>query len=1208
MKSFLLLLQGYLLGRTGSRVVGVLLLISLVWWAGPYVGLTNETLRLGIIVAILLLILLAWAVRLLLVRRRAGRFQAELQGQSGDVEDDRRFEIEELQKKMNDAVATLKASELGVSHRGSAALYALPWFMIIGPSAAGKTTLLRHSGLHFPYAEEGDIDIRGFGGTRNCDWWFSNEAVLLDTAGRYTTEPGDHGEWKAFLALLRKHRRRMPINGVLVAISLEDLLTSDQAATAQHVKIIRDRIDELTTDLGCLVPVYLVITKCDLLHGFVSFFEDLSEHDRNQVWGAWLGENANPETLVENFHNHLKELYERLCAMRLRKLSMQRRFAAKALIHEFPAEFQVAATRLGEFARLLLKPNPYQETPRFCGVYLTSATQEGTPLQRILGNLRQAFGYVEENAPAKPETTRSYFIKKVFQDIIFANAQAGMKTRRRELLARLLKSTWVTASLALIAGSFMVLSTSLTSNTLLVQRGSAAAEQVRASLVAAEPQPREVLEALDALFAHYRDLRDYERKLPWHLVLGVYQGGVQIDPSRRLLLEGLELNFFQPVARALEFRLENQIRQWETFDEKGREKIRRDFYEDLRTYLMLAQPEHLDTDAALPLLTRVWREELTRGLPQDAEKNFVSDERLGELAAFFLAHLHQQNPAQWAVAPWPARETVVEQAREQLRTPPNAQRLYAQIIGKAKTQVNPRTLEDLIRGYDFGLLNSSFTLPGVFTERAWREFVRPEIAQAVRAASRGDWVIGLQRDPEVEEEIEMRAPNGEYTNPELATRLEKEIRQIYFADYAEAWFGLLESVRIAPFTSLEDASRKILTLARSDGPIGELMRVVSRNINLADGVNPGIEALAAAVEDEQRATRNLVPELDGPLRDLRKFCDPADKMTVSLLVNQYLLAISAMQGEIERLGAAVDVPREAAGYAANILTGGGASSELYKSWVSTTSLLGGIEARTRRVAGNLLMAPLRQSWQVILGQTRKDLQRSWRNSVYAAYGQKVEGRFPFSAQGRDAALVDVTDFFRPEDGVLWDFVNNNLAPFLTRERNGWRQKTWLDQGPGFNRNLLSGLERAQLISASLFRRGSDEPEVQFYLYPMPSRGLSEMYLESNGQHYRYRNEPQEWRQFRWPGDMGRLGARIHGLTGLGTGRAELGFEGVWGIFHLLDRADLTVESGTHYLSVWDLDDGNGRPVTVQFRIRADRENNIFERGLFSKLNLPESIF
>jgi type VI secretion system protein ImpL len=1206
-KSVLLLLQGYLLGRTGSRIIGILLIFSLIWWAGPYIGLEGENLRIGIILAIILLLLLAWGVRLLLLRRRAGRFHAELQSSSGADEENRRLEIEELQKKIDEAVATLKSSELGVNHRGSAALYALPWFMIIGPSAAGKTTLLRHSGLHFPYADKSDIDIRGFGGTRNCDWWFSNEAVLLDTAGRYTTEPADNREWKAFLGLLRKHRRRMPVNGVLVAISLEDLLTGDEDAIAQHVKIIRDRLDELTTGLGCLVPVYLVVTKCDLLHGFVSFFEDLGEHDCNQVWGAWLGEQSDPENLVAELEKHLDDLYERLCSMRLRKLSMQRRFSTKAQIHEFPVEFKEAAARFGKFARLLFKSNPYQETPRFCGAYLTSATQEGTPLQRILGNMRQAFGYVEDGPPAKSETVRSYFVKKVFQDIIFANAQAGVKTRRREIAARLLKSSWIAASLALIAGSFMVLSTSLTSNTLLVKRGSAAAEQVRTVLAAAEPQPEQVLGSFEKLYSHYRDLQAYERKRPWHLVLGVYECGAQLAPTRRILLEGLELSFFQPVARALEFRLENQSRQWEALDEKGREKMRAAFYRDLKTYLMITEPERLDIEAVSPLLTELWQQELMRSQVQDSEDSIFADHQPQTLVEFYLDHLKKDSPP-WKVAAWTAREGLVEQTRGQLRTPPDAQRLYAQLVGRGRDQLAELTLKDLIRGYDFGLLSSDFILPGVFTEKGWREFVRLEIAQAVNDASRGDWVIGARPKPEEEQTGEPAGSDGHYDDAELAQRLEREIRRIYFADYAEAWFALLDSVRVAPFSSLDDAARKIHILSRSDGPIGELMRVVSGNISPFDSPTASAAALTEKAANISGEARNTVAELEGPLRDLRKFCDPADKMSVSLLVNQYLLAVSAMQSEIEALGAAADVPREAGEYAANILTGGGARCELYKSWVSTTSLLGGIGARTRRVAGNLLMAPLRHTWQAILAETRKDLQRAWKNNVHAAYGRKVEGRFPFVADGQDAALVDVTDFFRPQDGVLWSFVNHNLAPFLTRERNGWRQKTWLGQGPGFNRHLLQGLEQARLISDGLFRRGGDEPEVRFHLYPMPVRGLSEMFLECNGGSYRYRNEPQEWRQFHWPGDMQSPGARVYGITGLGTGRAELEFDGVWGLFHLLKKARLTAESGTQYLGVWELNDDHGMPVAVQFKIRADRENNVFERGLFSKLQLPYTIF
>ncbi|MCL7708182.1 hypothetical protein M8368_32950, partial [Enterobacter kobei] len=84
-----------------------------------------------------------------------------------------------------------------------------------------------NSGLQFPLADRfGKTALRGIGGTRNCDWWFTNEAVLLDTAGRYTTQESeqaqDAGEWLSFVDLLRKYRRRQPINGVIITISVSD--------------------------------------------------------------------------------------------------------------------------------------------------------------------------------------------------------------------------------------------------------------------------------------------------------------------------------------------------------------------------------------------------------------------------------------------------------------------------------------------------------------------------------------------------------------------------------------------------------------------------------------------------------------------------------------------------------------------------------------------------------------------------------------------------------------------------------------------------------------------------------------------------------------------------------------------------------------------------------------------------------------------------
>ena len=125
-------------------------------------------------------------------------------------------------------MATLRSSKSGRRH-----LYELPWYVMIGPPGAGKTPAIVNSGLKFPLTDDdGMAAVGGVGGTRNCDWWFTNEAVLIDTAGRYTTQDShkvvDSSAWEGFLSLLKKNRRRRPINGAIVSISLQDLLMQSE--------------------------------------------------------------------------------------------------------------------------------------------------------------------------------------------------------------------------------------------------------------------------------------------------------------------------------------------------------------------------------------------------------------------------------------------------------------------------------------------------------------------------------------------------------------------------------------------------------------------------------------------------------------------------------------------------------------------------------------------------------------------------------------------------------------------------------------------------------------------------------------------------------------------------------------------------------------------------------------------------------------------
>jgi type VI secretion system protein ImpL len=262
------------------------LLAALGWalWFILQLDLWIPLLITGLMALTALVFFIVKAVR---TRRAANALEAALAEQGKqqvmNARPEKRAEIQALQKQITDGINALKASKLGGKKRGGGALYSLPWYAIIGPPGAGKTTALRHSGLVFPYA---DSAVRGVGGTRNCDWWFTNEAILLDTAGRYATESADQSEWLAFLDMLRRYRTAKPLNGLIVAVSITDVIDANEQQLEAMGKKLRTRIDEVMTRLKMVLPVYFLVTKCDLIAGFIEFFGDLRKSERSQAWGA----------------------------------------------------------------------------------------------------------------------------------------------------------------------------------------------------------------------------------------------------------------------------------------------------------------------------------------------------------------------------------------------------------------------------------------------------------------------------------------------------------------------------------------------------------------------------------------------------------------------------------------------------------------------------------------------------------------------------------------------------------------------------------------------------------------------------------------------------------------------------------------------------------------------------------------------------------
>jgi type VI secretion system protein ImpL len=321
----------------------------------------------------------------------------------------------ELQERWAAAVGALRASRL--SHRGDP-LYSLPWFMVFGETGSGKSTAVSHARLKNILTDAGPA--KGIAGTRNCDWWFFKNAVVLDSAGRYAVplQDEDRGEWERFLVLLAKYRRKEPLNGLIVTLPADRLLADPADALTEYGRSIRLRIDQLMRVLGAKFPVYVLITKIDLVLGMTALAEILPEKLRGQAMGLLNdSENRDPGEFLDASIGHVSR---RLKDLRLRLPARVGKAGGRAAL--FPDELERLAPGIRAFVDGAFHDNPYQETPFFRGLFISSGRQSGLTRSGVLGSLSS---FKDRQWPL-PETGLGLFLHDFF-DVILPKDRAGYR-------------------------------------------------------------------------------------------------------------------------------------------------------------------------------------------------------------------------------------------------------------------------------------------------------------------------------------------------------------------------------------------------------------------------------------------------------------------------------------------------------------------------------------------------------------------------------------------------------------------------------------------------------------------------------------------------------------------------------------------------------------------------------------------------------------
>jgi len=336
-------------------------------------------------------------------------------------------ELETIRARFKQAAEDLDGARFASPDGKGRAVEELPWYVMIGAPGSGKTTALINSGLRLPlYTRDTTPSIQGVGGTRNCDWWISDEAVLLDTAGRYTTQDSDRkadaAAWQGFLALLAQFRAQRPLNGALVTVSVTDLLLWSKAERARFTAHVRMRLSEMYAALNARFPVYVLVTKVDMLAGFTEFFGDLDIAGRSQVWGTTFAMDIDPALIAEPYAKDFATLESRLGAEMLARLHEERDLQRRAAIYRFPQQFHAIGPLVGEFLAQAFGTQVNHKPLQLRGVYYTSGTQEGNPIDRVMASLSRSFK-LERSAVVPRGTGKSFFLTRLLREVVFSEAE-----------------------------------------------------------------------------------------------------------------------------------------------------------------------------------------------------------------------------------------------------------------------------------------------------------------------------------------------------------------------------------------------------------------------------------------------------------------------------------------------------------------------------------------------------------------------------------------------------------------------------------------------------------------------------------------------------------------------------------------------------------------------------------------------------------------
>ncbi|MEL7182446.1 MAG: type VI secretion system membrane subunit TssM [Pseudomonadota bacterium] len=1159
-------------------VLGLVGLCVAIWIGGPLTGvaiLGTVWLRATAIGVILGIVFLVWLIRFLRRRKAAKALEEAL------VPEEPVGDGKVLAERMTEALSTLKKAG------GRTFLYDLPWYVIIGPPGAGKTTALQNSGIEFPLDRTGG-SVEGFGGTRNCDWWFAEDAVLIDTAGRYTTQDShaeaDSASWRAFLDLLKRTRPSQPINGVILALSIEDVMGGE---VAYHAETVRQRLAEVHETLKIDFPVYVLFTKADLVSGFREYFGSFSMQRRNGVWGHTFQTKDRKALTHEAVPAEFDKLVSRLSDEVIDRLNEEPDGISRIAIFGLPGQMAMLRDGVSDFLRRVFEPTRYTSNAILRGFYFTSGTQEGTPIDQVLGAMNTGgmggFGGAFMSGKGK-----SFFLRDLMERVIFAEQDWVSHDRKAVRRQAILRGVGFTTVSVLALGALGGLGYSYLHNAQLVREAQAEAASY-ARLAVAEID-RQIIDdtQLEPVLPYLQDIGNIQvgygltEDPPLWEDLGLGQQERITDAATAAYSDALEKMLRPRLILSLEQEMPLIVARGDTTE----------IYRALKVNMLLGgQGERKDDAAILSWFEETWRAIYTGRAGLDTRE---------QLMRHLTAMLTLDDERDLLVE---IDEATIQLARGAIVQLPPAEQAWALIQdGVASTGLPDwqltdaaGTAADRIFSARDGADLARLTVPALYTYEGFWSYFYPALEQAADRLREDQWVLG---DDAASEEFEAR----------MGT-LDRTLLDRYRRDHEAAWNRVLENLSLNSLVADEPRYENLGLLAsETASPLLLLVRSVDqetqviRELQGLEGLTP--EALAGgdtsdianSVGDQvlQRArsrstgVQRILMEAalgsgggrvgaltgggggaqdDGLIRPIERISEAFEDWSVLLEGERGQRPIDAVLGNLgsvwTTLAAGRSNPEQAAVLLPQILT----ELTRYNSQLppEVAALVNEAEADFRKGATDANL---------------ETMNRALANQITFFCRDTIKASYPFGERSRSLSINNFAKFFGP-GGDMDQYFNEYLAPHVQRVGGGYEPRPDSALAGRLSPGALRQFYRASRIRDAFFAGGQAQPSVEISIQQVDNHvGVESAVLVINDTRVptvRYEIP----KTVVWPGNGA---ASAIQLLPQSEGRSTLGFTGSpWTFIQLLEAASARRQQGDTLRATFVI---GGRNITYDFTINA----------------------